>query len=291
MICAEKAEVRDPVSQHIKSSRITVPQIRGRKGKEKIVGLTAYTAPMAAALDPIVDLMLVGDTLGMVVHGLPTTIGVTLDMMILHGRAVMRGSSRALVVVDLPFGSYERSPRQAHESAVRVMQETGCQAVKVEASDGVPETIEFLVQRGIPVVGHVGLRPQAANVDGGFKAKGRIPAERENALLEARAVDQAGAFAIVVEGVATDIADEITRAVSIPTIGIGASPSCDGQILVTDDMIGMFDWTPKFVRRYGAMRELVTQAVQAYARDVRSGAFPGSAEMYNFSAKAAAAEH
>ena len=235
---------------------------------------------MAAIIDPFVDLILVGDTLGMVVHGLPTTVGVTVEMMILHGRAVMRGSTRAVVVVDLPFGSYERSPQQAHDVAVQVMRETGCQAVKVEASDGVPEIIEFLVRRGIPVVGHVGLRPQAVNVEGGFKAKGRLPSEREAALSEARAVEQAGAFAMVVEGVSVDLGDEITEAVAIPTIGIGASPSCDGQILVTDDMIGLFDWTPKFVRQYGAMRQMVVQAVQTYADDVRAGSFPGSAEIY-----------
>jgi 3-methyl-2-oxobutanoate hydroxymethyltransferase len=275
------------MSQHLKQARVTVPQIRDRKGKQKIVALTAYTAPMATILDPFVDLILVGDTVGMVVHGLPTTVGVTLDMMILHGRAVMRGSTRAMVVVDLPFGSYERSPQQAHDAATRVMQETGCQAIKVEAGDGTPETIKFLVGRGIPVIGHVGLRPQAANVDGGFKAKGRSNAERDTALREAQAVDQAGAFAMVIEGVAADLADEITQSVSIPTIGIGASPNCDGQILVTDDMIGMFDWTPKFVRRYGAMRELITQAIQAYADDVRNGGFPESAEMYMFKAKAA----
>jgi 3-methyl-2-oxobutanoate hydroxymethyltransferase len=276
------------VSQQTGSSRLTVPQVRDRKGKEKIVALTAYTAPVAAILDPFVDVILVGDTLGMVVHGLPTTMGVTLDMMILHARAVMRGSSRALVVVDLPFGSYERGPDQAHDAAVRVMQETGCQAVKVEASQDVPRTMEFLVGRGIPVMGHVGLRPQAVNVDGGFKAKGRSHKERENALREARAVDQAGAFAMVVEGVAADLADEITDAVSIPTIGIGASANCDGQILVTEDMIGLFDWTPKFVRRYGAVRELLVQAVRGYADDVRAGIFPGTAEIYAFKNKAMA---
>jgi 3-methyl-2-oxobutanoate hydroxymethyltransferase len=275
------------MSQHVVSSRLTVPDIQSRKGKgsDKLVCLTAYTAPMAAILDPLVDVILVGDSLGMVIHGLPTTVGVTLDMMILHGRAVMRGSARALVVVDLPFGTYERGPDQAHESAVRVMQETGCQAVKVEAGEGVPETIDFLVRRGIPVMGHVGLRPQAANVDGGFKAKGRSQGEREAVLAEARAVDQAGAFAMVVEGVDGDLADEVTRQVGIPTIGIGASASCDGQILVTDDMIGLFDWTPKFVRRYGAMRDLVSKAVEAYAADVRSGAFPASVEMYSLKSR------
>jgi 3-methyl-2-oxobutanoate hydroxymethyltransferase len=274
------------MSQHVKSSRLTVPEIRNRKGKDKIVMLTAYTAPIAQILDPVVDVLLVGDSVGMVMHGLPTTVGVTLEMMILHGRAVMRGSTRALVVVDLPFGTYERSREQAHESAVRVMQETGCQAIKVEAGNGVPETIEFLVDRGIPVIGHVGLRPQAANVEGAFKAKGRSTTERERVLEEARAVDRAGAFAMVVEGVAADLADEITRESSIPTIGIGASPNCDGQVLVTDDMVGLFDWTPKFVRRYGAMRELLAQAAQAYADDVKSGSFPGTAEMYTFKTKA-----
>ena len=266
------------------SRRLTAPEIHGRKGREKIVCLTAYTAPMAALLDPHVDLLLVGDSVGMVVHGMPNTVGVTLEMMILHGQAVMRGASHALVVVDLPFGSYERSPEQAHDSAVRLMRETGCQAVKVESGDGIAETIEFLVKRGIPVVGHVGLRPQAINVDGGFKAKGRSGLERERVLAEAEATDRAGAFAIVVEGVARDLADEVTRAVAAPTIGIGASPECDGQILVTDDMLGLFDWTPKFVRRYGNLRESITQAVEGYARDVRSGTFPGKAELYTLRA-------
>ena len=273
------------MSKQTRSARLTVPEIAARKGKEKIVCLTAYSAPMAALLDPHVDLLLVGDSVGMVVHGLPSTVGVTLEMMILHGQAVMRGASRALVVVDLPFGTYERSAAQAHEAAVRVLQETGCQAMKVEAGEGVPETIAFLVQRGIPVLGHIGLRPQAANVDGGFRVKGRSAAERERVLAEARAVSEAGAFAIVVEGVASDLAEEITRAVGVPTIGIGASPLCDGQILVVDDMLGLFDWTPKFVRRYGEMRELVSKAAAAYAADVRDGSFPRSAELYSLRAK------
>lgn len=267
-----------------------MPQIRARKGNEKIVGLTAHSAPIAAILDPWTDLLLVGDSLGMVVHGLPTTVGVALDMMIMHGRAVMRGSTCALVVVDLPFGSYERSAQQAHDSAVRILRATGCQAVKLETGEGLSDTIAFLVQRGIPVVGHVGLRPQAANIHGGFKAKGRTKSERECALMEARAADEAGAFAMVVEGVDYDLADEITQAVSIPTIGIGASPNCDGQILVTDDMIGLFEWTPKFVRRYGTAREMISGAAQAYAADVRSGSFPASAEIYSFEPKAAAAD-
>jgi 3-methyl-2-oxobutanoate hydroxymethyltransferase len=270
------------MSKHVAASRITAPQIRARKGGDKIVCLTAYTAPVAALLDPHADLLLVGDSLGMVVHGLPSTVGVTLDMMILHGQAVMRGSSRALVVVDLPFGTYEADPATAYRSAVRVMRETGCQAVKIEACAGAAEIIAFLVGRGIPVIGHVGLRPQAANVDGGFKAKGRTDAERQAVLAEARAADQAGAFAIVIEGVAASLADEITDAVGAPTIGIGASPRCDGQILVTDDMLGLFDWTPKFVRRYGDMRALIVEAAAAYAADVRAQRFPAQAELYAF---------
>ena len=268
------------MSKQTVSGRVTVPEIRGRKGGEKIVSLTAYTTPMAQLLDPHCDLLLVGDSVGMVVHGLPSTVGVTLEMMILHGKAVMRGSTHALVVVDLPFGTYEDSPEHAFRSAVTLLQETGCQAVKVEASAGVAETIAFLVGRGIPVVGHVGLRPQATNVDGGFKAKGRNDAERARVLAEARAADEAGAFALVVEGVAIDLADEITKTVSAPTIGIGASPHCDGQILVTDDMLGMFDWTPKFVRRYADLRATIEKAAAQYATDVRAGKFPGQAEVY-----------
>jgi 3-methyl-2-oxobutanoate hydroxymethyltransferase len=266
-------------------TRLTVPDIRSRKGAEKLVCLTAYTAPSAKLLDPHVDILLVGDSVGMVVHGMPTTMSVTLDMMIMHGQAVMRGSSHALVIVDLPFGSYERSPQAAHESAVRVIQETGCQAIKVESGKGISDTIAFLVDRGIPVMSHVGLRPQAVNIDGGFKAKGRLANERERVLEEARTSAEAGAFAIVVEGVARDLADEITRTVSVPTIGIGASPGCDGQILVTDDLLGLFDWTPKFVRRYANLRETISRAVASYAADVRSGQFPGTAEIYTLTAK------
>ncbi|MCO5121156.1 MAG: 3-methyl-2-oxobutanoate hydroxymethyltransferase [Burkholderiaceae bacterium] len=268
------------MSMHSKATRITAPAITARKGGEKLVCLTAYTAPVAEILDDKADLLLVGDSLGMVVHGLPSTVGVTLEMMIMHGKAVARGAERAMIVVDLPFGTYERSPQQAHESASRIMAETGCQAVKVEACDGIPETIEFLVGRGIPVLGHVGLRPQAVNVDGGFRAKGRTETERERVLAEARAVEKAGAFATVVEGVDAAIASEVTAALKIPTIGIGASADCDGQILVTDDMLGMFDWSPKFVRRYANLREAIGQAADGYARDIRAGTFPGEAELY-----------
>ena len=262
------------------SKRVTAPSLRARKGAEKIVALTAYTAPMAQLLDAHCDLLLVGDSLGMVVHGLPTTVGVTVEMMILHGQAVMRGSSHALVAVDLPFGSYERSPEQAFDTASRIMMETGAQAVKVEAAEGVADSIAFLTGRGIPVIGHVGLRPQAVNLDGGFKARGRNEAERERVLDEARATDAAGAIAMVVEGVTPELAAEVTAAVGCPTIGIGASATCDGQILVTEDMLGLFDWTPKFVRRYADLRGAIGEAVAGYAADVRAAGFPGEAEEY-----------
>ncbi|WP_374657935.1 3-methyl-2-oxobutanoate hydroxymethyltransferase [Phenylobacterium sp.] len=260
--------------------RIAAPDIAARKGGVPIVCLTAYTAPVAEILDEHCDLLLVGDSVGMVVHGLPNTVGVTLEMMILHGQAVMRTAKRAMVVVDMPFGSYEGSPETAYANAARVMKETGAQAVKVESGPTVVETIEYLVKRGIPVMGHVGLRPQAVNVDGGFKAKGKAGEERARILEEAKATAAAGAFAVVVEGVAEGLAREITEAIDVPTIGIGASAGCDGQILVTDDMLGLFDWTPKFVRRYGDLKNEIGKAVAGYAEDVRARRFPGPAEIY-----------
>ncbi len=260
--------------------RLTPPDIRARKGGEPLVCLTAYDAPMAKLLDPHCDFILVGDSVGMVVHGLPNTIGVTLDMMILHGQAVMRGSSRALVCVDMPFSSYERSKEQAFDNAARVLQETGCQAVKVESGVYVAETIRYLTERAIPVVGHVGLRPQAALAEGGFKAKGRDEASRVRVLEEAIATDEAGAFAIVIEGVAEDLAQEISETVKAPTIGIGASASCDGQILVTQDMMGLFDWTPRFVKRYADLKGAMEAGVKAYADEVRARSFPGPDQVY-----------
>jgi 3-methyl-2-oxobutanoate hydroxymethyltransferase len=278
------------MSQHAQIKRLTAPEIAARKGGVPVVCLTAYTAPMARLMDPHCDLLLVGDSVGMVVHGLPNTVGVTLEMMILHGQAVMRGAQKALVVVDMPFGSYEAGPETAYANAARVMKETGCQAIKVESGPEVAATVEYLVRRGIPVMGHVGLRPQAVNVDGGFRAKGRTQEERDRVMAEAVAADRAGAFALVVEGVAEDLAAEITRAVKAPTIGIGASAACDGQILVTDDMLGLFDWTPKFVRRYADLDGIIEDAVAAYARDVRDRAFPGRAETYALGAASGGAE-
>ena len=265
--------------------RITAPDIRGRKGGEPIVCLTAYTAPVAQILDAHCDLLLVGDSVGMVVHGMPNTVGVTLEMMIMHGQAVMRGSERAMVVIDMPFGSYEAGAEMAFANAARILKETGAAAVKVEAGPSIGATIAYLVERGIPVMGHVGLRPQAVNVDGKFRAKGRTREERAKVLAEAHAADEAGAFAIVVEGVDETLAPEITAAVKAPTIGIGASAKCDGQILVTDDLLGLFDWTPKFVRRYADVKGVIDKAAAAYAADVRARRFPAAAETYALGGK------
>jgi len=266
--------------------RITAPDIRARKGGEPIVCLTCYDAPTAEIMDPHCDVLLVGDSLGMAVHGLPSTVGVTLEMMILHGQAVMRTARRAMVVIDMPFGSYEAGVETAYANAVRVMKETGAQAVKLESGPTAPATIAYLVQRGIPVMGHVGLLPQSINIDGSFKAKGREQAERDRILESARQTADAGAFAVVIEGVAESLAREITEAIDKPTIGIGASAACDGQVLVTPDMLGLFDWTPKFVRKYADLRSEIDRAVATYAADVKARRFPAEVETY-FSRKPA----
>ena len=272
-----------PHSRPVKRARrITVPQITARKGGEPVVCLTAYDAPTAEIMDEHVDLILVGDSLGMVVHGLPSTVGVTLDMMILHGKAVMRGSRTAMVVVDLPFGAYEASKEQAFSSASRVMMETGCQAVKIESGTYAAETIEYLVTRGIPVMSHVGLRPQSMHVLGGFKARGRTSEIADEIVANAKAAADAGSFAVVVEGVSETLANLVTESVDIPTIGIGASALCDGQILVTPDMLGQFDRVPKFVKKYGQQRSATREAVMQYASDVKDRSFPGEANLYHF---------
>ena len=258
---------------------LTAGAIRARKGGEPIVCLTAYDAPTARALDPHCDVILVGDSVGMVVHGLTSTAGVTVEMMILHAQAVMRGASSALVVVDLPFGSYEESPAQAFRTAARVLAETGAGAVKIESGLYAAETVRVLTERGVPVMAHVGLRPQAALATG-FKAKGRSDAEAEAVLAEARAADEGGAFAMVVEGVDEALARRVTQAVGVPTIGIGASAACDGQVLVTPDMLGVFERVPKFVRRYAEIGQATDAAAKAYAEDVRARRFPGAAETY-----------
>jgi len=264
----------------IPRKRITTPEIAARKGGEPIVSLTSYHAHTAAIADPFVDFLLVGDSLGMVMHGYESTVPVPLELMVMHGRAVVRGARRALVVVDMPFGSYEESPAQAFRNAAHVMKETGCGAIKLEGGRRMADTIRFLTERGIPVMGHIGLTPQSINVLGGFKTQGRARDEWAAIEADAKAVAEAGAFAIVLEAMAEELARKITAAIPIPTIGIGASAGCDGQILVTDDMLGLFEWTPKFVRRYADLRAEVDRAVAAYADDVRNRTFPGPAEIY-----------
>lgn len=246
------------------------------KGGTPLVALTAYTTPMAKCLDAHCDLLLVGDSLAMVMYGLETTRGVTLDTMINHGAAVMRGSEKAVVVVDLPHGTYEENPGQAVASAKRVMMETGCQAVKLEGGVEMAPTIRAIVDAGIPIMGHIGLLPQKAEHRGGFKIQGRGDAGAAQVMMDALAVQEAGAFAVVIEGTVEPVARDITQALTIPTIGIGASPACDGQILVTQDMVGLFaDFTPKFVKRYADLGQAMEGAAEAYAIDVRSRTFPG----------------
>ncbi|HEX3431242.1 MAG TPA: 3-methyl-2-oxobutanoate hydroxymethyltransferase [Rhizomicrobium sp.] len=260
--------------------RVSVPEIRGHKNAKPIVCLTCYHAHTARLLDEHVDLMLVGDSVGMVMHGMETTLGVTLDMMILHGKAVMRGSRRAMVVVDMPFGSYEESPQIAFRNASRVVQETGCGAVKLEGGVRMAETIHYLSQRGIPVMAHIGLTPQMIQVLGGFKTQGRIEEEWPAIEADAQAVTESGAFAMVLEGMAEPLAAKISRAVGIPTIGIGASAECDGQILVLEDMLGLNPRPPKFVRQYANMASDIASAVKSYAADVRARRFPGEDNVY-----------
>jgi 3-methyl-2-oxobutanoate hydroxymethyltransferase len=268
----------------VPGKRMTAPSIRARKvnGKteQPVVMLTAYTMRMAQLLDPHCDMLLVGDSLGQVIYGLPSTIPVTMDMMCAHGAAVVRGSWHALVGVDMPFGSYEGSPSQAFASTSRILKETGCAAVKLEGGEAMAETIAFLTGRGVPVIGHVGLTPQAVNTLGGYGVRGRDEVEAERILDDARAVAEAGAFTIVVEGVLEALATRIAREVAVPVIGIGASAECDGQVLVIDDMLGMFDRTPRFVKRYDDLASRIGEAARSYAEEVRSRAFPTADQTY-----------
>lgn len=268
------------MSANTSTPAITAGDILAQKGKTPIVSLTAYTTPMAQMMDAHCDFVLVGDSVGMVLHGLPSTLGVTMEMMILHGAAVARGLSRAMLVIDMPFGSYEEGPQQAFGNAARLMRETGCAAVKLEGGVEMAETIRFLVERGIPVMAHVGLTPQSINTLGGYKVQGRDAAGA--AVLEgAHAVADAGAFAVVLEKVPQKLADEITAAVPIPTIGIGASAGCDGQVLVVDDMLGLFTaFKPKFVKRYGNLGVEAEAAISDYAAEVRARSFPAPEHVF-----------
>lgn len=261
--------------------RISVPDIAARKGGEPVSILTAYTVSTARLLDPHVDCLLVGDSLGMVVYGMDSTLPVTLDMMINHGAAVVRGSRRACVVIDLPWGTYQESPEQAFRAAARVLAETGAQAVKLEGGEEMAATVDFLVRRGIPVMGHVGLTPQAVNALGGYRARGRSDAEQHKILGDARAIADAGAFSIVIEGVVEPLARQVTESVPAVTIGIGASAACDGQVLVVDDMLGVFGgFTPKFVKRYAELGPQIEAAAQAYTTEVRARTFPGPEHLF-----------
>ena len=258
------------------SKRYSAPAILARKGGDPVVCLTAYSTPMARQLDPYVDLLIVGDSLGMVLYGMDSTMGVTLDMMIAHGGAVMRGSERACVIVDMPFATYQESPAAAYRSAARVMAETGCSGVKIEGGVEMAETVRFLTRRGIPVMGHVGLMPQSVKAAGGYGAQGKSAEDAQHIMADAKAVCEAGAFSLVIEATVETLARDITAAVSAVTIGIGASPACDGQVLVTEDLVGLFgDFTPKFVKRYAELGAEIEKAVQAYAGDVRGRRFPG----------------
>ncbi len=268
------------MSANARITALTPPDILARKGGDPLVCLTAYTTPLARLVDRHCDIVLVGDSVGMVLHGLPSTLGVSLDMMIMHGQAVRRGVERALLVVDMPFGSYEETPEQAFRNAARIMAETGCAAVKLEGGETMEKTIRFLTRHGIPVMAHIGLTPQAVNSFGGYKVQGR-GGDAFHILRDAEAVADAGAFSVVLEKVPVTLADRITETVAIPTIGIGASRACDGQILVVDDMLGMFDaFKPKFVKRFAELGEAADAAIATYAQEVRSREFPSDAHVF-----------
>ncbi|MFZ4762931.1 MAG: 3-methyl-2-oxobutanoate hydroxymethyltransferase [Alphaproteobacteria bacterium] len=263
------------------AQRLSIPEIRARKGQVPLVCLTAYSYPMAKMLDPLVDIILVGDSLGMVLYGMPSTLGVTLEMMIAHGKAVTKGASRSLVVVDMPFASYQESPEQAFRNAARIMAETNCAAVKLEGGSEMAETVAFLTARGVPVLGHVGLLPQSVNQLGGYKARGRSEQEATSIMKAALDFAEAGAFALVLEGVMEDVANDITAQTPVPIIGIGASAACDGQILVSEDMLGLFQgFKPRFVRRYADLAREAERAVEQYAKDVKNRQFPDSEHVF-----------
>jgi 3-methyl-2-oxobutanoate hydroxymethyltransferase len=283
----KRAELRNYASREIMSiqarpKRLSVTQIRSRKGGDKLVCLTAYTSSVARLVDHEVDLLLVGDSLAMTVYGFESTLPIGLDTMIAHGAAVVRSTEKALVVVDLPFGSYQASPADAFRAAARVLAETGCTAVKLEGGEEMAGTVAFLSARGVPVMGHVGLTPQAVNALGGYRSRGHAPGERDKIMRDGVAIAEAGAFSLVIEGVAESLARELTAAVAVPTIGIGGSPACDGQILVIDDMLGLFtEFTPKFVKRYRRLGEEIRAAAREYAEEVRQGRFPAAEHTYS----------
>lgn len=263
--------------------RLTILDIIAKKGKEPLVVLTAYTAPHARLFDEHVDILLVGDSLGMVLYGMESTLAVTPEMMEAHGKAVVRSSQKAMVVVDLPFGSYQASVAQAFETSAGIISKTGCAAVKLEGGAEMVETVKFLTARGIPVMGHIGLKPQSVNIMGGYRTQGKTETEVSALLADAKAIEQAGAFAIVIEGVVAEVAAKITASIAIPTIGIGASPDCDGQVLVAEDMLGLSgDYIPRFVKRYADIAGITQEAVRQYAQEVRARKFPSAEYCYPY---------
>ncbi len=268
------------MSDEFAVKRVTAPDIAKRKGGAPIVALTAYHAHTARIIDPYVDFLLVGDSLGMVMHGYETTVPVPLELMIMHAQAVVRGSTRALVVVDMPFGSYEENPSIAFRNAARVLKETGCGAIKLEGGAHMADTIRYLTERGIPVMSHIGMTPQAINTIGSFKPRGRFRSEWAAFEEDARAVAEAGAFAVVLEALAELLAARITKQIAIPSIGIGASAECDGQILVLEDMLGLSPRVPKFVKEYAQIGAGIEAAVKAFAGEVRTRAFPSAEYTY-----------
>ena len=269
------------MSLHSDQKRLTAPDITARKGKEPIVALTSYHAHTAAIADKYCDFLLVGDTLGMVMHGFESTLPVPLELMIMHGRAVVRGARRALVVVDMPFGSYEESPSQAFHNAAKVIKETQCGAIKLEGGARMAETVHYLSQRGIPVMAHIGLTPQSINVLGGFKTQGRKRDQWAEIEEDARVVAEAGAFCVVLEAIAEPLAAKITRTIAVPTIGIGASAKCDGQILVMEDMLGLSPRVAKFVKEFGTVGKAIEEAIRSYAAEVRQRSFPTPSHIYD----------
>ena len=261
------------------NKRLTVRDIRKRKlsdvNQEPIVSLVCYTAQMAKLINNEVDVILVGDSLGMTIYGYENTLSVTLDMMINHGAAVVRSTDKPHIVVDMPFGSYEESPEFAFRSASRIMRETGAQSVKLEGGEEFADTIFFLSQRGIPVMGHIGLMPQRIQTLGGFFTQGKTDKESIKLMNDAKSISEAGAFSMVIEAIPEEVATDITRNIEVPTIGIGGGRNCDGQILVTHDILNLYgDFTPKFVKKYGNVDKNIVKAVKDYSQDVKKKKFP-----------------
>ncbi|MCI5049280.1 MAG: 3-methyl-2-oxobutanoate hydroxymethyltransferase [Rickettsiales bacterium] len=265
------------------TQRTSITKLKAMKGKEKIVSLTAYSAPMAALIDQHVDFITMGDSLGMVCYGMESTLPVRLEMMIDHGKAVVNATQHACILIDMPFGSYQQSKEAAFENAAHILQETNAQCVKLEGGMEMVETVDYLCARGIPVMAHIGLKPQHVQQMGGYKYQGKTDDAAKLMLKEALAFQDAGAFALLIEGTSESVSATITKKVAIPTIGIGASPACDGQVLVTEDMLGLFESTPRFVKEYASIRKTINKAVKQYASDVRDGSFP--AEEHCFEVK------